>query len=457
MGRILPNWPLDRIQQPGLIHSAILAQSMPSLESTWFNHFRLLTPAQRHAFFACLLGWSLDAFDFFILIFCVSAIAKDFHSGVPAVTQAIFLTLAFRPVGALLFGAMADRFGRRPTLMINIGCFSVLELACAFAPSLHVLLILRALFGIAMGGEWGVGAALALESLPKEGRGFFSGLLQEGYALGYLLAAALYASLFHFIGWRGMFIVGALPAVLVAYIGFKVEESPVWAEGSAQRSAVKETRIQAAKDAGKELERETWGVVEGVKKYGLTFIYLIVLMIGFNAFSHGTQDLYPTFLQHDLHFSPALTGSIAIVYMIGAILGGVFFGGLSERLGRKRAIISAALLSIAIIPMFALAHSLWLLVPGAFLMQFMVQGAWGVVPAYLSELSPVPVRATFPGLAYQLGNLITSRNAVLQAQAAVHFGGYGKVLAATVLIVAAYLALVTSFGRESRGADLAAN
>ena len=431
---------------------------MAILQMTWFNHFRALSARQRHAFFACLLGWSLDAFDFFILVFCVSAIAKDFHAGVPAVAQAIFLTLAFRPVGALLFGALADRFGRRPALMINISCFSVLELACAFAPSLHVLLILRALFGVAMGGEWGVGAALALESLPKEGRGFFSGLLQEGYALGYLLAAASYAALFHFIGWRGMFIVGASPAVLVAYIGLKVEESPVWADGKARRAAARQSSKEPA--FGDIIEQEvsagkSFG--ENFRKYGLTFLFLILLMAGFNAFSHGTQDLYPTFLQHDRHLSPTATGSIAIIYTIGAILGGVCFGGLSERLGRKRAIIGAALLSIPIIPLFALAHSLWLLVPGAFLMQFMVQGAWGVVPAYLSELSPVPVRATFPGLAYQLGNLITSRNAVLQADAAVRFGGYGVVLAFTVLIVAAYLAVVTAFGRESKGTDLAAS
>jgi MFS transporter, SHS family, lactate transporter len=413
---------------------------MPNLLAHWLDHFRALNSHQRHAFFACLMGWSLDAFDFFILIFCVTAIARDFHTAVPAVTQAIFLTLAFRPVGALLFGALADRFGRRPTLMINIGCFSVLELACAFAPSLHVLLILRALFGVAMGGEWGVGAALALESLPKEGRGFFSGLLQEGYALGYLLAAGSYALLFSHIGWRGMFIVGAAPAVLVAYIGLKVEESPVWTEHRASRAA----------------DTNRPGLGQNLRHYGLTFLFLILLMTGFNAFSHGTQDLYPTFLQHDHHLSPSMTGTIAVIYSIGAILGGLSFGSLSERWGRKRAIIAAALLSIPVIPLFALAHSIWLLACGAFLMQFMVQGAWGVVPAYLSELSPKPVRATFPGLAYQLGNLITSRNAVLQAEASVHFKGYGKVLAFTVLVVAAYLVVVTSFGRESKGTDLAA-
>ncbi len=414
--------------------------------------FRSLSSSQRHAFAACFLGWSLDAFDFFILVFCVSAIAEDFHAKHSAVAEALFLTLAFRPVGAFLFGALADKFGRRPALMLNIACYSVFELACAFATSLHGLYILRALFGIAMGGEWGVGAALAFETLPKEGRGFFSGLLQEGYAVGYLVAAAAYALLFphfaqmtwhgHVVSWRGMFLVGAAPALLVLYIGLKVEESPVW-------RARGERKIHE-KDASR------LGMLDGVKRYGLTFLFVVLLMTGFNAFSHGTQDLYPTFLEKDHHFSPALTGTIAIIYNLGALAGGICFGSLSERLGRKRAIITAALLSLPIIPLYALSHSLYILAGGAFLMQFMVQGAWGVVPAYLSELSPGPVRATFPGFAYQLGNLITSRNSVLQARAAERFGSYGKVLAFTVLVVACFLALVASFGRESRGADLTA-
>lgn len=406
----------------------------------FLDHFRNLNSNQRHALMACFLGWCLDAFDFFILVFCVSAIASEFHATIAAVAQAIFLTLAFRPVGALLFGVIAEKFGRRPALMINIGCFSVFELACAFAPSLHALLLLRAFFGIAMGGEWGVGAALALETLPKEGRGFFSGVLQEGYAVGYLIAAAVYALLFHYIGWRGLFIVGASPALLVLYIGLKVEESPVW---KARRHGL-----------SRESERT---FLSNFVHYAPVFLFIVLLMTGFNAFSHGTQDLYPTFLQHDHHLSPSLTGTIGIIYNIGAILGGILLGGLSERFGRKRTIIAAALLALPIIPLFSLAHSVWLLVPGAFLMQFMVQGAWGVVPAYLSELSPAPVRATFPGLSYQLGNLITSRNSVLQAEAAAHFGSYGIVLAATVLIVASFLALITLFGRESQGTELAAH
>jgi SHS family lactate transporter-like MFS transporter len=413
--------------------------------------FRSLSSPQRHAFAACFLGWSLDAFDYFILVFCVSAVAADFRVARSAVVEALALTLAFRPVGAFLFGVMADRFGRRPTLMFNIACYSLLELACAFAGSMHTLLVLRALFGIAMGGEWGVGAALAFETLPRENRGFFSGLLQEGYAVGYLAAAAVYALLFpwfshftwhgHDFGWRGMFLVGAAPALLVFYIGGKVGESPTWREG-------------------RSLEARTlpeMGLRKGVLQYAGTFVFLVLLMTGFNAFSHGTQDLYPTFLQKDHGFSAQLTGAIAILYNVGALAGGMFFGSLSERIGRKRAIILAALLALPMIPLYALSHSVFSLAVGAFTMQFMVQGAWGVVPAWLSELSPGPVRATFPGLAYQLGNLISSQNNEIQSRAAEHFGrGYGWVLAVTVAIVACYLATVAAFGRESRGADLTA-
>ena len=398
-----------------------------------------LTPVQRNTFIACFLGWSLDAFDFFILVFCLSAISADFHAKVSTVAEAIFITLAMRPVGAFLFGMMADRFGRRPTLMLDIIAFSVFELGSAFAPSLHVFLIMRALFGIAMGGEWGVGAALTFETLPTEGRGFFSGLLQEGYVVGYLMAALVFGTLFSFIGWRGMFVIGALPAFLVIYIRSKVDESPAWLQGRAAAKA--------------KTERDIW---RDVRTFAGSFLFLIVLMFAFNSFSHGTQDVYPTFLQKNHGFTPKTVGFIAIVYNIGALLGGVTFGAWSEKIGRRKAIVIAALCAIPCIPLWAYANSVALLALGGFLMQFMVQGAWGVVPAHLNELSPPAVRGTFPGLAYQLGNLLSSRNSVIQAKLAEerYGGSFAPVLTWTVVIIASLVAVVTWFGGEKKGADL---
>jgi SHS family lactate transporter-like MFS transporter len=354
------------------------------------------------------------------------------------VFEAVFLTLAMRPVGALLFGTIADRYGRRPALMIDIIAFSVFELASAFAPSLHVFLIMRALFGIAMGGEWGVGAALAFETLPAKNRGFFSGLLQEGYVVGYLLAALMYGTVFHFIGWRGMFVIGALPAFLVIYIRTKVDESPAWSQG---RGAA----VGLQRNLGKD-----------VVKYLGTFVFLTVLMFAFNLYSHGTQDVYPTFLQKNRGFSPEIVGLVAIVFNIGALLGGICFGSWSERLGRRKAIVIAAVLTIPMIPLWVYPHTAPMLALGSFLMQFMVQGAWGVIPAHLNELSPPAVRGTFPGLAYQLGNLLASRNSVFQSKLAEHYfgGNFAPVLAWTALLVAAFVVIVTIRGREAKGADL---
>jgi SHS family lactate transporter-like MFS transporter len=403
----------------------------------FLGHFRRLTAVQRNTFIACFLGWTLDAFDFFILIFCLNALAANFQTKVSAIAEAVFLTLAMRPVGAFLFGLMADRFGRRPTLMADIIAYSVFELASAFAPSLKVFLILRACFGIAMGGEWGVGAALTFETLPAEGRGFFSGVLQEGYVVGYLLASLVYATLFPIIGWRGMFVIGALPAFLVIYIRTKVDESPAWLQGQVSRKAEKHL---------------AWDI----PRYLGSFLFLAVLMFAFNSFSHGSQDLYPTFLEKNHHFDPHMVGVVTIINSIGALLGGIVVGTWSERIGRRRAIVLAALLAIPVIPLWAYSHTVPMLALGGFLMQFMVQGAWGVVPAHLNELSPPAVRGTFPGFAYQVGNFIASRNIVIQAKLVErrYGGSYPPVLAWTMLIVTVLVALVTWSGGEKRGTDL---
>jgi MFS transporter, SHS family, lactate transporter len=411
---------------------------------SFIRDFKRLTSSQRHTFIASFLGWTLDSLDFFLLIFCVKAISADFHAKPSDVFTAVLLTQLFRPVGALVFGILADRYGRRPVLMFNILSFSVIELACAFAPSLAVLLVLRALFGIAMGGEWGVGAALAFESLPTEGRGGFSGILQEGYAFGSILASGAFAMLFHSLGWRGLFMIGASPALLVFYVQARVEESPVWLAAERKRRSAPARESYAKKLAS-------------LKSFLPTFLFLIVLMTAFMSFSHGTQDVYPTFLQVQIGLSPRVVGMIGVIYGFAQIAGGFVFGTLSERWGRKRAIIAAALLSLVAIPAWAYGHTAVTLAVGAVIMQFMVQGAWGVVPAYLAELTPAPVRATAPGLAYQLGGLVTSWNANAQSMAAEKWGSYRNVLAVTVMIVALALAALASLGHEVKGKDMAAD
>jgi MFS transporter, SHS family, lactate transporter len=386
---------------------------------------------QRSALIASFLGWTLDAFDFFLMVFMLGAIAKEFGTDVKAVAIAITLTLAARPAGALVFGMLADRFGRRPVLMIDILLFSILEFASAFAPSLVVLLVLRTAFGFAMGGEWGLGASLTMETIPAKSRGIASGILQTGYPFGYLLASVVYGLLFDRIGWRGMFMVGVLPALLVLFIRRNVQESPAW------------NRMR---------ERRTESLISVLRKRWPLFIYVVVLMTAFNLFSHGTQDLYPAFLQIQHKFTTHTVSIVSIIGNVGAITGGLAFGALSQRIGRRRAIVFGALIALPIIPLWAFSVTPVLLGLGAFLMQVAVQGAWGVIPVHLNELSPDEVRGTFPGFAYQLGNLLASGNAALQAGfAASHGGNYAYALAVVAACAAVVIAALTYFGPERHG------
>ncbi|HEY0197664.1 MAG TPA: MFS transporter [Rhodanobacter sp.] len=395
---------------------------------------RELDSTQRHTVLASFLGWTLDAFDYFLLTFVILAVAKDFHTDKDAVTYGLFLTLAARPVGALLFGRLADRFGRRPILMLDVILFSIFELATGFAPTLTVFLVLRFLFGVAMGGEWGLGASLAMETIPPKARGLVSGLLQSGYPCGFFLAALVNWLLVDHIGWRGLFIVGALPALLVLYIRRAVPESAVWKASQAER--------------GKQ------GLFASMHGHWKLAIYLTLLMATFNMFSHGSQDLYHTFEEESLHLPSGSSAAFLLVAMlnIGAMVGGLCFGAWSERIGRRKAMIIAALLAIPVIPLWTHGGSLLLLALGAFLIQVMVQGAWGVVPTHLNELSPNAVRGTLPGFAYQVGNLLAAYTGNAQLKIAKwHGGDLAFSMGLWIAVVAVVLALLVWLGPEARG------
>ena len=405
-----------------------------------FDALKGWTSAQKHVVAASYLGWTLDAFDFFLMVFVIKDVAHSFGAGKEDVAWALTLTLALRPVGAFIFGRLADKFGRRPVLMADVALYSLLGFATAFSPNLIGFLVIRALFGIAMGGEWGIGASLTMETVRPESRGFVSGLLQSGYPTGYLLASLVYRNFYDHLGaftglenWRALFLIGVIPALLILYIRRHVPESPGWSSEHAK----------------------TGTLINVLKKHWQLAIYAILLMTAFNFFSHGTQDIYPTFLQVQHHFDTHTTGNIAIIYNLGAIAGGLSFGFLSQSLGRKRTIILGALLSIPVAYLWAYSQTAAMLTVGAFLMQFFVQGAWGVIPAHLNELSPHDARGTFPGTVYQLGNFIASYNAVLQTSIAAKSGeNYSFALASVAVAAAVAIVILTLMGREARDIKL---
>jgi SHS family lactate transporter-like MFS transporter len=383
-------------------------------------------PDRNAAVFAGFLGWTLDAFDYFLVVYCLTAIGKEFHRSDAQMALTITVTLVFRPIGAFLFGLMADRYGRRRPLMIVLVFYSVVEVATGFTTGYTSFLVLRALFGIGMGGEWGVGASLAMEKVSPKFRGLISGVLQQGYALGNLLAALCFFFLFDRWGWRPMFFLGGLPALLAIFVQMRVKESEVW----------------------ERTKKADWSQLRGsLFSNWKLFLFLVLLMTFMNFSSHGTQDLYPTFLQRYWHFDASKRSLISVVAGLGAICGGTAIGYYSDLKGRRRAIITGLLLAIAVIPLWALSPTTTLLVAGAFLMQFMVQGAWGVIPAHLSELSPDSVRGFLPGFAYQCGVLISASIVYIQALFAEHFS-YAITMALSAGIVFLGGSIVAGLGRE---------
>lgn len=382
---------------------------------------------------ASFLGWTLDAFDFFLVVFCLTSIAKDFHASDAQVAFSITLTLAFRPVGAIIFGLMADRYGRRLPLMLDLIFYSVVEVATGLAPTFTWFLVLRALFGIGMGGEWGVGASLAMEKVPPKWRGLLSGLLQQGYAFGNLLAALCYLFLFPRFGWRPLFFIGGLPALLALFVRLRVTESESW---------------QAHKG-------ENWSSIgTAVRKNLPLFFYMVVLMAGMNLSSHGTQDMYPTFLQRSWHMNAVQRSLVSAISMIGAIVGGLAVGRWSDMVGRKWAIAGCLFVGILIAPLWSHAPNVGLLVAGAVLIQFVVQGAWGVIPAHLSEMAPPTIRGFLPGFAYQCGALLAGSIGYFEALLA-EKTSYPNAMGITAGVVFGFAGAVALMGRvQDRRGDV---
>lgn len=387
-----------------------------------------------------MLGWTMDAFDYFIVVFVYADIAKTFHHSKAEVAFITTATLAMRPVGALLFGLWADRVGRRTPLMVDVIFYSVVGFLCAFAPNFTVLVILRLLYGLGMGGEWGLGAALAMEKVPVERRGFFSGLLQEGYAFGYLLASIGSLVVMDWLGlsWRWLFGLSIIPALISLIIRYRVQESEVW-EAAQDQMKLTNTKVTDVLRNGKIVRR---------------FIYLVLLMTAFNWMSHGTQDVYPTFLgstaNHGAGLDSVTVKWIVVVYNIGAIIGGLFFGSMSQRFSRRYTVIFCAVLGLPIVPLFAFSRTAAMLCLGSFLMQVCVQGAWGVIPAHLTELSPDAIRGLYPGVTYQLGNLLAAFNLPIQERLA-ETHGYPFALTVTIVPVLCAVAFLTLIGKDATG------
>lgn len=399
-----------------------------------------LTGDPRNAFMASFLGWTMDAFDYFLVVLVYADIATTFHHTKTDVAFLTTATLAMRPVGALLFGLWADRVGRRVPLMVDVSFYSVIGFLCAFAPNFTVLVILRLLYGIGMGGEWGLGAALSMEKVPAERRGVFSGLLQEGYAFGYLLASVAALVVMNWLGlsWRWLFGLSIIPALISLIIRYRVKESEVW-EAAQDRMRLTKTRI-----------RDVLGNPAIVRR----FVYLVLLMTAFNWMSHGTQDVYPTFLtattDHGAGLSSLTARWIVVIYNIGAIIGGLAFGTLSQRFSRRYTIVFCAALGLPIVPLFAYSRTAAMLCLGSFLMQVFVQGAWGVIPAHLTEMSPDAIRGVYPGVTYQLGNLLAAFNLPIQERLA-ESHGYPFALAATIVPVLLVVAVLTAIGKDATG------
>ncbi len=398
-----------------------------------------MTGADIRAVAAATLGWTMDAFDYFVVVLVYVDVGKDLGASATKMAFLTTATLLMRPVGAALFGAWADKVGRKKALIVDVSFYSLVGFLCTFAPNYSYLLVLRLLYGIGMGGEWGLGASLAMEKVPPGKRGLVSGIVQQGYAVGYMLAAVAYLLITNFTswGWRGLFAFSVLPALVSLFVRTRVTESEVW----------RETRENVIK------HKTTFRQIMSNPKVLRRFVYLVLLMTAFNWMSHGTQDVYPAFMKKGLGFSENTALYVAILYNVGALIGGTIMGAASEKYGRRAIVVFCAVLGLPILPLFAGSHTLGLICLGSFLMQFVVQGAWGVIPAHLTELSPAEIRGFYPGVTYQLGNCLAAFNLPIEE----HFAAarsYTFALCVTMVPVFVAVAVLAAIGKEARGQAL---
>ncbi|KAH9936604.1 carboxylic acid transporter protein [Fomitopsis serialis] len=428
---------------------------------TLWQAIRGLTLIQWAHFWCGWLAWICDSYDFFSVSLSVTALEKQFSKDANSITTAITLTLLFRSLGAIIFGIASDRFGRKWPLVINLLIAAAFELGSGFVSTFTQFLVVRSFFGVAMGGIWGLAASTALENLPVEVRGLASGFLQEGYAVGYLLAAVVNLTLVPETptGWRGLFWLGAGLSILAAAIRAVLPESGVFLRAK----AVERAAGRSTKNKTKVFLRET---KEMLKNHWILCCYAVVLMTGFNFLSHGSQDLYPTYLQTTKGFTPHDSTVATIIGNCGAIAGGTIAGWLSQYIGRRLTIILFVLLIGAFIPLWILPASFGALSAGAFWVQFGVQGAWGVVRVSASPCINVPpaFRATFPGVAYQMGNMVSSASAQIETTGGNHLKttifkdgtlqtvpDYATVQGILLGVVAAFVVLCTIVGPENHG------
>jgi putative sialic acid transporter len=414
-----------------------------------FSLLMLLSAKDYLYFFVGFFAWTADAFDFHALSIQTTKLAKWYHTTNTEITTAITLTLLLRSVGAAVFGLLGDRFGRKWPMVANMIILGVLQIATIYSATFQQFLAVRSLFGLFMGGVYGNAVAMALENCPTEARGLMSGIMQQGYSFGYVLAACANLGVGNATEtWKTVFWVAAGLSIAAGLLRCCFPESKQFIEH--KKTGQQVTASDFWKETKSMLAQE-WRMV----------IYCIILMTWFNYYSHTSQDSYTTFMTDQKELAGLGPTRASIWMKTGACVGGTIIGYLSQWIGRRRAIVGAAFISACLIPAWILPTSETSLSVSGFAIQFFVQGAWGVIPIHLNELSPPAYRSSFPGITYQIGNMISSPSAqIVNAIAESNFvangsgelvSAYGPTMGIATAIIAVGIMVTAGLGPERRG------